>query len=84
MDPSTFEGLPEKDPYILNSTVSDGEVNGGGNEVATGNNSFVYIARDHPTESVPGQGGTFRKVDSTTFPISTTLASAFVTLEPGG
>ena len=84
VDPSTFDGLPEKDPYILNSTVSEEEVVAPDNEVATGNNSFVYIARDHPSEPVPGGGGTFRKVDSTTFPIAETIASAFVTLEPGG
>jgi oxalate decarboxylase family bicupin protein len=82
-----FQGLLdlETDPYILNATVSDQDVTGGADaEVASGNNSFVYIARDHSTEPVPGGGGTFPIVDSTTFPIATTLAAAFVTLEPGG
>jgi oxalate decarboxylase family bicupin protein len=82
-----FEGLLdlETDPYILNATVADNDVTAGSDsQEATGNNSFVYIARDHPTEDVPGGGGTFRIVDSTTFPIATTIAAAFVTLEPGG
>lgn len=83
----TFAGLLEleKDPYILNSTVANETVTAGSeNEALTGENGFVYIARDHPTELVPGGGGTFRIVDSMTFPIATTIASAFVTLEPGG
>ena len=86
VDPSTFDGLLdlETDPYILIATVDNEEVVAPENEVLTGENSFVYIARDHPTETVPGGGGTFRFVDSTTFPISNTIASAFVTLEPGG
>ena len=82
-----FEGLIDlkTDPYILNATVADQDVTGGDDsQVATGNNSFVYIARDNPTEQVPGGGGTFRIVDSSTFPIATTIAAAFVTLEPGG
>jgi oxalate decarboxylase len=81
---SVFENLPETDPYILNATVSDEEVTAPENEVLTGASSFVYVARDNPAEPVPGGGGTFRKVDTTTFPISETIAAAFVTLEPGG
>lgn len=83
---SAFEGLLdlEADPYILNATVSEEGVVAPDNEVLSGNNSYVYVARDHPSEPVPGGGGTFRKVDSTTFPIATTIAAAFVTLEPGG
>lgn len=81
---SVFENLPETDPYILNATVSDETVDAPDNTVLSGDNSYVYVARDHATESVPGGGGTFRKVDSSTFPIATTIAAAFVTLEPGG
>ena len=33
---------------------------------------------------MPGGGGVFYKIDSTNFPISTTLAATFVTLKPGG
>ncbi|KAK3053557.1 hypothetical protein LTR09_005301 [Extremus antarcticus] len=81
---TVFENLPETDPYILNATISDAAVSAPENEALTGNNSYVYVARDNAAEAVPGGGGTFRVVDSTTFPISTTIAAAFVTLEPGG
>ena len=81
---TVFENLPETDPYILNATVSNEEVTAPDNEVLTGNNSYVYVAKDNPTESVPGGGGTFRVVDTSTFPIAETIAAAFVTLEPGG
>lgn len=81
---TVFANLPSADPYILNATVADEEVSAPDNEVLSGNNSYIYIARDHPTEPVPGGGGTFRKVDTSTFPIAETISSAFVTLQPGG
>lgn len=81
---SVFDNLPETDPYILNATVAEGDVEAPDNEVLSGNNSYVYIARDNPVEAVPGSGGTFRKVDTSTFPIAETISSAFVTLQPGG
>ncbi len=56
----------------------------GGNGPLTGNASFLYIAKDHPLENVPGGGGTLRIIDSTTFPAAKTIAAAVVTLEPGG
>jgi oxalate decarboxylase len=49
----------------------------------SGNNSYVYFAKDHPEEKVPGGGGSFRIIDTTTFPIATTIAAAVVTLKPG-
>lgn len=81
---TVFEDLPKMDPYILNATVADEEVTAPNNEVLSGNSSYVYIARDNAVEPVPGGGGTFRKVDASTFPISETISAAFVTLEPGG
>ena len=83
VDPAVFEKLPATDPYMLNATVSTRNVTGS-NDLLEGNSSYVYYAKDHATEPVPGQGGTFRKVDSSTFPIATTIAAAFVTLEPKG
>ncbi|KAL2009980.1 hypothetical protein VTN00DRAFT_5787 [Thermoascus crustaceus] len=83
VDPSVFNKVPKQFPYILNGTVSHENVSGG-NGPLVGNSSFVYHAKDHPTEPVPGQGGTFRKVDSTTFPIAKTIAAAIVELEPKG
>lgn len=80
---SVFDTIPAADPYILNATVSTSKVSGGGGEL-TGNSSYVYRTFDHPSESVPGQGGTFYKIDSRNFPIAKTIAATFVTLKPKG
>ncbi|KAF2105406.1 oxalate decarboxylase oxdD [Lophiotrema nucula] len=80
---SAFEKVPDKNPYILNSTTSTQNVTGGNGELI-GNSSYVYKTFQHPSEPVPGGGGLFYKIDSTNFPISTTIASTFVVLEPGG
>ncbi|KAJ9156332.1 Oxalate decarboxylase [Pleurostoma richardsiae] len=42
------------------------------------------LTLQHPGENVPGHGGEFRKIDSTNFPISKTIAATFVRLQPGG
>ncbi|KAI9677597.1 MAG: hypothetical protein M1817_006551 [Caeruleum heppii] len=83
LDESVFDSVPERTPNILNSTTSTREVDNPDGEV-TGNSSFVYHTFQHPSESVPGGGGTFYKIDSTNFPISKTIAATFVTLKPGG
>lgn len=67
----------------MNSTASTRNVTGGNGEL-TGNSSYVYKTFQHPSEPVPGGGGLFYKIDSTNFPISKTIASTFVVLEPGG
>lgn len=77
-----FESVPSPNPYIFNSTVDTRNVTGG-NGPLTGNASFVYFAKDHPLEDVPGGGGTLRIIDTTTFPASTTIAATVVTLKPG-
>jgi len=78
---STFDTLPTPDPYILNATVTTGTVTGGGGPLI-GNSLYVHHMFDHPSFPVPGQGGTFCIIDSRNFPISTTIAATFVTLEP--
>lgn len=80
---SDFKDLPKTDPYILNSTVSNRKVDAP-NPTLTGNASFVYQTFKHPSEPVPGSGGTFYKIDSTVFPVSKTIAATYVTLKPGG
>ncbi|KAK8022264.1 Bicupin- oxalate decarboxylase/oxidase [Apiospora rasikravindrae] len=80
---SVFGNVPSPNPYIQNATLNPQDVTGG-NGPLTGNASYVYYAKDHPLEKVPGRGGTLRIVDTTTFPISTTIAATVVTLEPGG
>ncbi|KAL4759125.1 oxalate decarboxylase family bicupin [Aspergillus foveolatus] len=80
---SVFDTVPEKFPYILNGTIPE-EANTVPQGTLTGNSSYVYHTYDHPSEPVPGQGGTFRRIDSRNFPISTTIAATIVELEPRG
>lgn len=83
LDASVFDDVPTPDPYIFNGTVSTRNVTGPEGPL-TGDASFVYRTLQHPPEKVPGGGGEFRKIDSTNFPVSKTLAATFVTLKPGG
>ncbi|OKL64215.1 hypothetical protein UA08_00519 [Talaromyces atroroseus] len=76
---SVFDSVPPVYPYILNGTVSADT-----NDTSTrvGNSSFVYHAQDHPLENIAGSGGTYRRIDSSTFPVATTLAAGIFSLEP--
>ncbi|KAK1765580.1 Bicupin, oxalate decarboxylase/oxidase [Phialemonium atrogriseum] len=84
VDPSVFDNVPAPNPYIFNGTVSTRNVTDGPAGTLSGDSSYVYRTLQHPPEKVPGGGGEFRKIDSTNFPISKTLAATFVTLKPGG
>lgn len=84
VDESVFDNIPSPNPYILNATVSTSNVTDGPAGTLSGNSSFVYHTLQHPAENVPGKGGEFRKIDSTNFPISKTIAATFVTVKPGG
>ncbi|TQN73419.1 putative oxalate decarboxylase [Colletotrichum shisoi] len=84
VDRSVFDKLPTTNPYILNGTVATTNVTVSPDQYLSGNSSFVYRTFEHPPEVVPGNGGEFRKIDSTNFPISKTIAATFVTLKPGG
>ena len=55
-----------------------------GEDATPPRDSFVYRTFERAPEPVPGGGGTFRRIDSTTFPVSRTIASTLMTLEPGG
>jgi len=78
-----FDSVPTPDPYYVSAPVSTSKVTGGAGAM-TGSASFVYRTLQHPAEKVPGGGGEFRKIDSTNFPISKTIAATFVTLKPKG
>ncbi|KAL4973722.1 RmlC-like cupin domain-containing protein [Aspergillus desertorum] len=80
---SVFDTVPEKFPYILNGDIPE-EANSVPQGTLTGNSSYVYHTYDHPSELVPGQGGTFRRIDSRNFPVSTTIAATIVELQPRG
>jgi oxalate decarboxylase len=81
---SVFDKLPSSNPYIVNGTVATRNPTPGPDGYLSGNSSFVYRTLQHPAEKVPGNGGEFRKIDSTNFPISKTIAATFVTLKPKG
>ncbi|KAM0287249.1 hypothetical protein ACHAQH_000563 [Verticillium albo-atrum] len=84
VDPKVFDDLPEKNPYINEAEVATKNVTGTEPEdYLQGNSSFIYRTFQHPSESVPGSGGEFWKIDSTNFPASETIAATFVTLKPG-
>lgn len=83
VDPKVFDSVPSKFPYILNGTVSK-DLDKAPEGTLRGDNSYVYHTYKHPSEPVPGHGGTLRKIDSTNFPISKTLAASIVELEPKG
>ncbi|EXJ61042.1 hypothetical protein A1O7_05195 [Cladophialophora yegresii CBS 114405] len=83
LNESVFKNVPTTDPYILNGTLSNTTIRGL-NAQLTGNSSFVYRTLEHDSIPVPGNGGTFYKIDSTNFPISKTIAATYVTLKPGG
>lgn len=83
VDESVFDKVPSKFPYILNGTVSE-DLDKAPEGTLKGNSSYVYHTYDHPAEPVPGQGGSLRKIDSTNFPISKTIAATIVELEPKG
>ncbi|KAL1873414.1 hypothetical protein VTK73DRAFT_1005 [Phialemonium thermophilum] len=83
LDPSVFGSVPTPDPYILNGSISTSRVSGGAGELS-GDASFVYRTLQHPAEKVPGHGGEFHKIDTTTFPAAKTLAATYVRLKPKG
>ncbi|KAH7024537.1 oxalate decarboxylase [Microdochium trichocladiopsis] len=83
LNASVFDSVPSPNPYIQQGNVSDSGVSGGGGELS-GDASFVYYAKDHALQDIPGGGGTLRIIDTTTFPASKTIAATVVTLVPGG
>jgi oxalate decarboxylase len=83
LDESVFASVPSPNPYIVNATVESYNVTGPNGQL-TGNSSYVYYAKDHPLEKVPGLGGTLRIIDTETFPIARTLSATVVHLKPGG
>ena len=79
---SVFEKTPSPNPYILNATVSDGEVEHPYGEL-TGNASYAFHVDQQTVQQAAGGGGTISIVDSRNFPVSKTIAAAIVTLKPG-
>jgi oxalate decarboxylase len=78
---SAFAGIPEKELFIFQSKVpgplAADRVSGAG--ALPSPFSYHLLAQ----EPIRTKGGTVRISDSTTFPVATTIAAAFVEVEPG-
>ncbi|KAL8404757.1 hypothetical protein RB594_009578 [Gaeumannomyces avenae] len=83
VDESVFASLPATNPNIQNGTVSTRNVTAAAGKLQ-GDASFAYRTLQHKAEAVPGGGGELRKIDSTNFPASKTIAATLVTLKPKG
>ncbi|KAF4125416.1 oxalate decarboxylase [Geosmithia morbida] len=83
VDESVFSDIPDKNPYIVNGTVSDGHIADGPDDNIVDDASFIYRTLQHGPEKTGGSGGSLYKIDSTNFPIAKTIAATYVTLEPG-
>ena len=79
--------MPKTNPYIQNSTTGaparQRNITGGAGELVA-DASYVYRTFSHDPEPAPGGAGVWWKIDSTNFPISKTIASTYVVLEPKG
>lgn len=84
VDASVFDKVPQTFPYILNGTVSNDSGITSPAGALIGNSSFVYHARDHKLEDVPGGVAYFAELIPLHFRLLKQLASGFFTLEPKG
>lgn len=87
---SVLSGIPQKDPYILESTVPPPQFGHSGDQAVSDPNGnvpspYVFHLDQQEKKVAPGGGGWVKIQDSATnFPISTLLASALVFVEPNG
>ncbi|KAH8092616.1 Bicupin oxalate decarboxylase/oxidase [Cristinia sonorae] len=85
---SVFNNIPQKDPYILESTVPPPGLGKGvppSDPQGTSKNKYVFSISQQKKQTAPGGGGWVKIQDSATnFPISKDLASALVFVEPNG
>jgi oxalate decarboxylase len=86
LPPSAFKNIPEHQLYIFPGNVStslEQDVKATKSPAGAPPQSFSYSFYDQKANVVT-KGGHARIVDSHTFPISTTIAAAVVTVHPGG
>ncbi len=83
---SFFDHVPTPDPYMVNATVSTMNVTGGSSTTSLSGSSasFVHRTLQHSAEKIGGTGGEVWKIDSTNFPVASTIAATYVRLKPGG
>ncbi|CDO76002.1 hypothetical protein BN946_scf184780.g9 [Trametes cinnabarina] len=87
---SVLSGIPQKDPYVLESSVPPAPLGHGGDQAVPDPNGqeptpYVFHIGQQEKKIAPGGGGWVKIQDSATnFPVSTLLASALVFIEPNG
>ncbi|KAI8996279.1 Bicupin oxalate decarboxylase/oxidase [Trametes punicea] len=87
---SVLSGIPQKDPYVLESTVPPAPFGHGADQEVSDPNGqvpspYVFHLDQQEKKVAPGGGGWVKIQDSVTnFPVSTMLASALVYIEPNG
>ncbi|KAI0772369.1 Bicupin oxalate decarboxylase/oxidase [Trametes elegans] len=87
---SLLGGIPQKDPYILESTVPPPGLGHYGDQAVSDPNGevpspYVFRISEQNKTVAPGGGGWVKIQDSVTnFPVSKQLASALVFVEPNG
>jgi oxalate decarboxylase len=86
VDASAFAKLPvdvEHERYIFDGSVP-GPIAGDAVESPAGSTRENYVYRLMAQAPIEARGGSVRIVDSTTFPVSKTIAAAVVDIDPGG
>ncbi|KAH9851260.1 Bicupin oxalate decarboxylase/oxidase [Lenzites betulinus] len=87
---SVLSNIPQKDPYILESTVAPPPLGHAADQAVQDPNGnipspYVFHLDQQEKKTAPGGGGWVKIQDSVTnFPVSTQLASALVFVEPNG
>lgn len=80
-DISAFDDIPGRELYIFPAAVPSSDATAVSDPQGQVPNAFSFaMSKINATQL---SGGTVKIVDSTTFPISTTIAAADVTVEPG-
>ncbi|KAG1874995.1 putative oxalate decarboxylase/oxidase [Suillus subluteus] len=82
LDPSVFDKLSQKEKYMFRGITPDTSSPGLPSDVPKSKHRFTHSLLAQPPLKTPG--GTVRIVDTSNFPVSTTIAAAHVTIESHG
>jgi oxalate decarboxylase family bicupin protein len=79
---SAFDDIPSKELYIFPSTPPPLDIES--DMVIPNDTPMAFTFAMSQVNATPAPGGSYKVVDSRTFPVSTTVCSAEVTVEVGG
>ncbi|KAG1813529.1 putative oxalate decarboxylase/oxidase [Suillus subaureus] len=82
LDPSVFDKLSQKEKYMFRGITPDTPSPGLPSDVPKSKHRFTHSLLAQLPLKTPG--GTVHIVDTSNFPVSTTIAAAHVTIEPHG